>query len=108
MRSPPAYVGGYWWTIKFFPRGNGSQSLSVYVECSKDMPAVDEKLPETEFTVRSGPATDDLNQSDPKMKIKIPALENTQEWYENCKKCYGFTGVDCSTTENAKIGRAHV
>lgn len=108
MRSPPAYVGGYWWTIKFFPRGNGSQSLSIYVECSKDMPVVDEKFPETEFTVRSGAATDNLKESEPKMSIKIPALENSQEWYENYKKCYGYTGVDTAPTDTTTEGSKNV
>ncbi|EED24582.1 MATH and UCH domain protein, putative [Talaromyces stipitatus ATCC 10500] len=108
MRSPPAYVGGYWWTIKFFPRGNGSQSLSIYVECSKNMPTVDEKLPETEFTVRSGAPTDDLKESEPTMSIKIPALENSQEWYENYKKCYSYTGVNCSPTDTTEEGSKNV
>jgi Ubiquitin carboxyl-terminal hydrolase len=108
MRSPPAYVGGFWWTIKFFPRGNGSQSLSVYVECSKDMPTPDEKLPETNFTVRSGAPTDNLKESDPKMDIKIPALENSKEWFESYKKCYGYTGVNCDSTDSAAPGGKQV
>jgi hypothetical protein len=33
MKSPPINVGGYEWQIKFYPRGNDSDYLSIYVEC---------------------------------------------------------------------------
>ena len=39
MRSPIVKIGGYNWNIKLFPRGNedeGTDFISVYVECSKD------------------------------------------------------------------------
>ena len=35
MRSPSMFIGGYYWNIKFFPRGNdGTEQLSIYIECS--------------------------------------------------------------------------
>jgi hypothetical protein len=33
MKSAPVNVGGYDWQIKFYPKGNDSDYLSVYVEC---------------------------------------------------------------------------
>lgn len=33
MKSPIVNVGGYDWQIKFYPRGNDSDFLSIYVEC---------------------------------------------------------------------------
>lgn len=33
MRSPIVHVGGYDWRIKFYPKGNQSDYLSVYLEC---------------------------------------------------------------------------
>ncbi|KAL1392076.1 hypothetical protein HDK64DRAFT_263178 [Phyllosticta capitalensis] len=33
MKSHVASVGGYDWQIKFYPRGNDSDFLSIYVEC---------------------------------------------------------------------------
>ena len=33
MRSPVASIGGYDWQIKFYPQGNDSDYLSVYLEC---------------------------------------------------------------------------
>lgn len=33
MRSTPVTIGGYSWQIKFYPKGNDSDYLSVYVEC---------------------------------------------------------------------------
>lgn len=37
MRSPSVLIGGYYWNIKYYPRGNpneGTEQLSVYIECS--------------------------------------------------------------------------
>jgi len=35
MRSPSVLIGGLYWNIKFFPRGNdGTEQLSIYIECS--------------------------------------------------------------------------
>ncbi|KAK5166165.1 uncharacterized protein LTR77_008426 [Saxophila tyrrhenica] len=33
MRSPVVSVGGYDWRIKFYPRGNDTDYLSLYLEC---------------------------------------------------------------------------
>lgn len=54
MRSPSVLVGGHYWNIKYYPRGNpneGTEQLSIYIECSnlpyesdssEDAPAKDE------------------------------------------------------------------
>lgn len=35
MRSPSVLIGGLYWNIKYFPRGNdGTEQMSVYIECS--------------------------------------------------------------------------
>lgn len=35
MRSPSVLIGGYYWNIKYFPRGHeGSEMMSVFIECS--------------------------------------------------------------------------
>ena len=37
MRSPSVLIGGYYWNIKYYPRGNpneGTEQLSIYIECS--------------------------------------------------------------------------
>ncbi|KAL6720276.1 hypothetical protein ACLMJK_002197 [Lecanora helva] len=35
MRSPSVCIGGYYWNIKYFPHGNdGTEQLSIYIECS--------------------------------------------------------------------------
>ncbi|THC87459.1 hypothetical protein EYZ11_013095 [Aspergillus tanneri] len=109
MRSPPAYVGGYWWTIKFFPRGNNVNSLSVYLECSPTMPAPDKTLPETEFAVLYGPAESDLKDSPPILDIKFPRTEDSAAWMENYKSQYPPTEKqeDCHSESwrvSAQIG----
>ena len=39
MRSPSILIGGFYWNIKYFPRGNdGTSQLSVYIECSRAPP----------------------------------------------------------------------
>lgn len=37
MRSPSVLIGGHYWNIKYYPRGNpneGTEQLSIYIECS--------------------------------------------------------------------------
>ena len=33
MKSQIVNIGGYDWQIKFYPKGNDSDYLSIYVEC---------------------------------------------------------------------------
>lgn len=33
-RSPAQLIGGFWWRMKLFPRGDQTSQLSVYIECS--------------------------------------------------------------------------
>ncbi|KAK3717819.1 hypothetical protein LTR37_005590 [Vermiconidia calcicola] len=33
MKSPVIHIGGYDWRIKFYPKGNNTDYLSVYLEC---------------------------------------------------------------------------
>ena len=47
MRSPSVLIGGYYWNIKYYPRGDeGTQYMSVFVECSTT-PCKDTKIKET-------------------------------------------------------------
>lgn len=35
MRSPSVFIDGYYWNIKYYPRGkDGTDHMSIYVECS--------------------------------------------------------------------------
>ncbi|KAJ5803717.1 uncharacterized protein N7518_000020 [Penicillium psychrosexuale] len=88
IRSPPAFVGGYWWRIKFYPRGNNVNALSVYLECSTTMPAAEGKLPEMEFTVRQGAADSSLDDSTPEIQLKTSATDDAAAWLENYKSQY--------------------
>ena len=53
MKSQIVNIGGYDWQIKFYPKGNDSDYLSIYVEClsvttkeeTKDAAPADEKAP---------------------------------------------------------------
>ncbi|KAI9042090.1 putative MATH and UCH domain protein [Aspergillus affinis] len=88
IRSPPAYVGGYWWTIKFFPRGNNVNSLSIYLECSATMPVPDKTHPETEFAVVQGPADSDLQSTTPALNVKYPRSEDSTAWLDHYNSHY--------------------
>ncbi|KAL4929790.1 putative MATH and UCH domain protein [Aspergillus undulatus] len=88
MRSPPAFAGGYWWTIKFFPRGNNVGSLSVYIECSPTLPKPDDSLPETEFKITRGPGDRELEMNAPDLDIKFGKTEDTEAWAETFKTQY--------------------
>ncbi|RDW92888.1 putative MATH and UCH domain protein [Aspergillus mulundensis] len=88
MRSPPAYIGGYWWTIKFFPRGNNVSSLSVYIECSSTMPKPDDTFPETEYKVLRGPADVELDARNTDLDIKFDKTQDPEAWAEMFKGKY--------------------
>ena len=34
LKSPPRFIGGFYWRLKLYPRGDQTSSLSVYLECS--------------------------------------------------------------------------
>ena len=45
MRSPSVAIGGYYWNIKLYPRGNeNTEQMSVYVECSTSPKRLDSKI----------------------------------------------------------------
>ncbi|OJJ72149.1 hypothetical protein ASPBRDRAFT_30491 [Aspergillus brasiliensis CBS 101740] len=98
MRSPPAYMGGYWWTIKFFPRGNNVGSLSIYIECSPTMPTLDQNLPETEFKVLHGPADAALDVNAPDVDMKFAQTNDSASWVEAFKSQYPAAAAQAGST----------
>lgn len=101
MRSPAAFVGGYWWRIKFYPRGNNVGSLSIYLECSPTLPDPDEKLPETEFSVRRGDPDDSLDGSVPDVDVRTPATVNAAKWLKRYRSQYPAAASAAHTTAGA-------
>ncbi|KAJ5318175.1 hypothetical protein N7508_002683 [Penicillium antarcticum] len=104
IRSPAAFVGGYWWRIKFYPRGNNVNALSVYLECSATMPAPDATLPETEFTVRKGAPDASLDDSTPEVHLKSAATGDTAAWLEDYKSQYLASGNAAQTSHDESSG----
>ena len=76
MNSPPAYIDGLYWHIKFFPRGNNSSAISAYIKCSKTPPPPDPETPESVFKVFWGPSDADLSNAEPKTVQNIPATSH--------------------------------
>ncbi|KAF7718202.1 Ubiquitin carboxyl-terminal hydrolase [Penicillium ucsense] len=99
MRSPAAFVGGYWWRIKFYPRGNNVGSLSVYLECSPTMPDPDETLPDTSFTVRRGKAETKLDDVVPEFDIQTPATSDSRMWLNDFRAKYYQAAPDARAVE---------
>ncbi|KAI9656161.1 MAG: hypothetical protein M1829_000429 [Trizodia sp. TS-e1964] len=62
MRSPPVRLGGLDWNIKFYPRGNQTDQLSIYIECSKPGPKSD-KAKTTDGEAQPEAATLDAGES---------------------------------------------
>lgn len=73
MNSPAVYVGGFYWYLKFFPRGNNSSALSAYVQCSRKEPKPDEDVPENTFSAVYGAPDADLGELQPAIAMSIPA-----------------------------------
>ncbi|KAJ9232793.1 hypothetical protein DTO169E5_7353 [Paecilomyces variotii] len=106
MRSPAAYIGGYWWTIKFFPRGNSVGALSIYIECSPDMPKADKELPETEFKVLRGAPDAVLSEQKPEFEIKFPRQDDSSAWFEDYKSRYPIPPSESSALDTPVTGDA--
>ncbi|KAJ9608957.1 hypothetical protein H2200_006728 [Cladophialophora chaetospira] len=60
MISPPAYVDGTYWQIKFYPRGNRASSYSAYIRCSKKPPKKDREVLDSTFSFFEGPPDADF------------------------------------------------
>lgn len=75
MNSPAVLVGGFYWYLKFFPRGNNSSAISAYVKCSRKEPKPDEEVPENTFSVVYGAPDADLGELKPAIDMSIPATD---------------------------------
>ena len=59
MRSPSVLIGGYYWNIKYFPRGDeGTQYMSVFIECSTK-PREEVTIEETDTQIPDQEKTND-------------------------------------------------
>ncbi|KAJ5398300.1 hypothetical protein N7509_006413 [Penicillium cosmopolitanum] len=105
MRSPAAYIGGYWWRIKFYPRGNNVGSLSIYIECSETMPDPDESLPETEFSVRRTTSNAALSDSTPDVDVRTPATNDSRAWIDSYRAQYSAATSPETPNQAAKTWR---
>ena len=81
MRSPSIQIGGYYWNIKLYPRGNENTDLmSVYVECSMTPYEADKKASEkgaADPDSTAEPATTmvtEPNASQPDQNSESPAI----------------------------------
>ncbi|CAO2649526.1 Nn.00g069110.m01.CDS01 [Neocucurbitaria sp. VM-36] len=64
MKSDPVTIGGHQWQIKFYPRGNDSDYLSVYLECVSVVdPKKDESREQSEGTSK-GEAEEESKEED--------------------------------------------
>ncbi|KAF2086852.1 hypothetical protein K490DRAFT_10525, partial [Saccharata proteae CBS 121410] len=85
MKSQIASIGGYDWQIKFYPRGNESDYLSVYVDCvsitkpkpqedeSKEPPNGKAKEPKGE---KSSPTSETKNEAIEYQTTPLPPLSD--------------------------------
>ena len=76
MKSPVVSIGGFEWQIKFYPRGNGSDQLGVYLEClnfvaDDFVPA----KPESRRSSRRKSCSSATQKSPDASKIKPPPVE---------------------------------
>lgn len=54
MISPPAFINGTYWQIKFYPRGNRASSYSAYIRCSKKPPKTEREVLDSTFSFFEG------------------------------------------------------
>ena len=72
LRSPSVFIGGYYWNIKYFPRGDeGTNYMSVFIECSTT-PQEDTSTEEIKTAVPIQDKTDN-RESPPAQATEEPA-----------------------------------
>lgn len=79
MRSPSVLIGGHYWNIKYYPRGNpneGTEQLSVYIECS-DLPYENEKSEDS--PTKDEPKTTDEQRRSRGTQHSEPSPENPRD-----------------------------
>ena len=69
INSPPAFVDGYYWTLRFYPRGNNASTVSIYIKCTKKPPSPDPTTPESTFSWTQGAPDADLRNLDPATQV---------------------------------------
>ena len=69
INSPPAFVDGFYWTLRFYPRGNNASTVSVYIKCTKKPPSPDSTTPESIFSWAQGAPDADLTTLDPATEV---------------------------------------
>ncbi|KAL9621441.1 MAG: hypothetical protein Q9160_004084 [Pyrenula sp. 1 TL-2023] len=74
INSPAAKVGDYYWSLKLFPRGNNSRSLSCYIKCSKS-PVDEEQTLQSQFRWFEGPGDAPLGDQVPQGELNFSAAE---------------------------------
>lgn len=72
INSPAAYVDGFYWSIRFFPRGNNASALSAYIKCTKKQPKPDSNPPESTFSFVQGGPDADLSELKPEAELTTP------------------------------------
>lgn len=97
LRSPRKFIGGFYWRLKFYPRGDQTSSLSVYLECSTESYNDDDTEPENSAAddpeisqdaeddkvgavvdVPEGPSNPDVRDPDSSMQDS-PSSPNTED-----------------------------
>ncbi|KAI8940888.1 hypothetical protein NX059_002148 [Plenodomus lindquistii] len=80
MKSDVVTIGGHQWQIKFYPKGNDSDYLSVYLECLSVMKPKDEEKAEAK---RDDDSTREVNEGtitgDEKSKVAKLVVEDAPE-----------------------------
>ncbi|OCL08351.1 hypothetical protein AOQ84DRAFT_42426, partial [Glonium stellatum] len=91
MKSQIMNIGGYDWQIKFYPKGNDSDYLSIYVECltvtakdeKKEAAPADENAPKPDDAITAEKAPESAPEITPETATKsqhapLPLLDNKQ------------------------------
>lgn len=97
MVSPPAYVDGTYWQIKFYPRGNRVSSYSAYIRCSKKPPKTDRECSNSTFSFFQGPPDANFGPGAVPTRVESPARRE-----ERPSSASSSTSTSSQKQENAE------
>jgi hypothetical protein len=81
MKSPSVNIGGYSWNIKIFPHGfEGTDQVSVYIECNGEATPEDEDEMQTDTAENSNLSQESAEKSTDDVPAEQPVKNSSKPW----------------------------
>ena len=103
MRSPSVYLGGFYWNIKYYPHGNdGTEQLSIYIECSPNPPEPKDDSEDITTSEPTSMSTQTVSESSAQGTIREESAAGRENSLEAGPLTEMVDGPSAAATNNSK------